>query len=83
MYFLQKTIKIKHSYWSIYLSSFEVLFRMTSGLIFYESIKYWVVVLLFVGFIVEKRKKRTHLFFFYLLVFINYFHYLHKNTIRY
>jgi len=56
-------------YWSFYLISFEVLFRMTKALFFYESVKYWVIFLLFIGWVIEKRKKNIHPFFlFYLII---------------
>lgn len=43
-------------FWSMYLVSAEVLFRMTDGLFFHESVKYEVIVLLLLGMLVEQRK---------------------------
>lgn len=42
--------------WSAYMVGAEVLFRMTKGLFFYELPKYSILLFLFTGLIVEKRK---------------------------
>ena len=42
--------------WAAYMVGAEVLFRMTKGLFFYELPKYSVLLFLFTGLIVEKRK---------------------------
>jgi len=54
-------IKTKNKYneammWAAYMVGAEVLFRMTKGLFFYELPKYSVLLFLFTGLIVEKRK---------------------------
>ena len=56
--FIIKT-KNKHNeamMWAAYMVGAEVLFRMTKGLFFYELPKYSVLLFLFTGLIVEKRK---------------------------
>lgn len=52
-------------YWSAYLVGAEVLFRMTGGMIFYELPKYAVLIFLFTGLVVEKR--RHHVSISYIL----------------
>lgn len=56
-------------YWSMYLVSSEVLFRMTDGLILYESIKYMVILLLVLGILLEKEKRPIPIIYIlYLLI---------------
>ena len=58
--------------WSAYVVGSEVLFRMSKGLIFYESPKYMVFVLLVTGLIVEKKRHNIppiYLFYILLLLF--------------
>lgn len=56
-------------FWSIYFVSGEVLYRMTNGLIFHESVKYMVILLLFMGIIFEKEKRVVNItFILYLLL---------------
>ncbi|MGV8947135.1 MAG: O-antigen ligase family protein [Lutibacter sp.] len=52
-------------HWSAYLVGAEVLFRMAGGMIFYELPKYAIIVFLFTGLIVEKR--RHHISLSYLI----------------
>lgn len=52
-------------HWSAYLVGAEVLFRMSGGMIFYELPKYAVMIFLFTGLMVEKR--RHHVSFSYLI----------------
>jgi len=57
--------------WAAYLTSFEVLFRMSKSLFFYEFIKYWVIILLLTGIIIEYKKRFIHPFYiFYLFALI-------------
>ncbi len=43
--------------WSMYFVSAEVLFRMSNGLILYESVKYIIMILLIIGMAYEKQKR--------------------------
>ena len=58
-------------YWSAYLVGGEVLFRMAGGMIFYELPKYAVMVFLFVGLVVEKRRHHVSLsYLIYILLLL-------------
>jgi O-antigen ligase len=52
-------------HWSAYLVGGEVLFKMAGGMVFHELPKYAVLVFLFVGLVVEKR--RHHISISYLI----------------
>ena len=54
--------------WAMYLVSFEVLMRMTDGLILHESIKYMVIILLGLGLLLEKNRPIPLIFLLYLLL---------------
>jgi len=58
-------------YWSAYLVGGEVLFRMAGGMIFYELPKYGVMIFLFVGLVVEKRRHHVSLsYLIYILLLL-------------
>lgn len=57
--------------WSAYVVGSEVLFRMSKGLIFYESPKYMVFTFLFTGLIVEKKRHGiSPVFIIYILMLL-------------
>lgn len=58
-------------HWSAYLVGAEVLFRMAGGMIFYELPKYAVLLFLFVGLVVEKRRHHVSLsYLIYILLLL-------------
>ena len=57
--------------WSAYIVGSEVLFRMSKGLLFYESPKYMVFILLFTGMLVEKKRHNiSPVYIFYILLLL-------------
>ncbi len=57
--------------WSAYVVGSEVLFRMSKGLIFYESPKYMVFILLFTGLLVEKKRHNiSPIFIIYIMLLL-------------
>ncbi|MDF1516822.1 MAG: O-antigen ligase family protein [Lutibacter sp.] len=58
-------------HWSAYLVGGEVLFRMAGGMIFYELPKYAIMIFLFVGLVVEKRRHHVSLsYIIYILLLL-------------
>lgn len=58
-------------FWSVFLVSSEVFFRMSKALLFYESIKYLVILLLLIGLFIQKKKNQLSLpFIIYLLLLL-------------
>ena len=53
-----------------YISGAEVFFRMTGGVIFYETGKYMVIVFLFIGLIFKGSSVKTVPFWIYLLILV-------------
>lgn len=58
-------------HWSAYLVGGEVLFKMSGGMVFHELPKYAVLVFLFVGLVVEKRRHHVSLsYLIYILLLL-------------
>ena len=58
-------------HWSAYLVGGEVLFKMSGGMIIHELPKYAVLVFLFVGLVVEKRRHHVSLsYLIYILLLL-------------
>lgn len=58
-------------HWSAYLVGGEVLFKMAGGMVFHELPKYAVLIFLFVGLVVEKRRHHVSLsYLIYILLLL-------------
>ncbi len=57
--------------WTAYLVGSEVFLRMTGGLFFYEITKYIIILLVFLGLFVEKKKHNlSPIYIFYLFLLL-------------
>ena len=54
--------------WSMYIVVFEVLMRMSEGLILHESVKYMVIILLGLGLFYDHKRPVPFVFLLYLLL---------------
>jgi len=54
-----------------YLATSDVFFRMTSGLIFYESRKYLLIVFAFIGLFYEFSKSKGYIYIIYVLLLLS------------